>query len=197
MTQPIPPPSVKPPTPVCEMWPKGIVNALGLAASAMSLRSAPPPTRAVRVAGSTLTELSSERSIVIPPSAIEWPAMLWAPQRIAISSPASRAARIAHPTSSSSAGRTISSGRWSIALFQSVRAAPYRRSSGRTMSPENRSSKAVLGWRMAGVELMVNSPGCWVAAPGSPPSQPDTSGNSPIPALVFQSRPCATTVSPV
>ena len=158
MTQPMPPPRVSPPTPVWETCPNGIASACGAAASPTSLRSAPPPTRAVAFAASIEIAFINERSSVSPPSDIEWPGRLWPPQRTAISRPASRALRIAVETSLTVRGRAISAGRRSAIAFHSVRAAPYRGSGGRITSPEKRSSSVGRGRsRVAVVEVILGS----------------------------------------
>ena len=57
MSQPIPPPSVSPPTPVWETWPAGTARPCAWVAASSSARSVPPPTRTIRRSGSTWTEL--------------------------------------------------------------------------------------------------------------------------------------------
>ena len=118
----MPPPSVRPPTPVCETTPTGQTSPCACAAVSSPARCEPPPTRAVRASGSTSTPRIAARSITIPSSHVERPGMLWPPQRTATTSSCSRAKRSAVTTSSAPVGLTISAGRRSIALFQTARA---------------------------------------------------------------------------
>ena len=50
-SRPMPPPSVRPPTPVCETTPTGQTSPCACAATSSSPSNAPPATRAVRVVG--------------------------------------------------------------------------------------------------------------------------------------------------
>ena len=102
ISQPMPPPSVSPPTPVCEIWPAGTASPCPWVAASSSLSRAPPPTRTVLVSGSTLTELSARRSMHSAPFLTERPETECPPLRIVNFRPLARAARIAAATSSES-----------------------------------------------------------------------------------------------
>ena len=64
VSQPKPPPSVSPATPVVELMPSGVARPCACAAASKSFSSAPAPTRAVRLAASTSTCACAERSMV-------------------------------------------------------------------------------------------------------------------------------------
>ena len=51
ISQPRPPPSVRPPTPVCEIWPAGTARPCSWVAASTSPSRAPPPTRTSAVDG--------------------------------------------------------------------------------------------------------------------------------------------------
>ena len=106
----MPPPSVRPATPVWETTPTGQTSPTACASRSSSPRSAPPFTQAVRSAASTRTPFIRDRSMTIPSSQVERPGMLWPPLRTAIGSSSSRAKRTAATTSSALVGRTTSSG---------------------------------------------------------------------------------------
>ena len=117
----MPPPRVRPATPVCETVPAVHARPAAWAASSSSARRAPPFTRAIRRSGSTLTPRIPARSITMPSSQVEWPGRLWPPLRTAIARSSSRANRRAATTSAAFVGRTISAGRRSIIPFHTAR----------------------------------------------------------------------------
>src|SRR6478752_555745 len=121
--QPIPPPRVKPPTPVVEINPPGVANPWSPAAASRAPQVQPPPARIVRAVGSTTTAARSVRSISTPVSQTPSPATLCPPPRTATGRSCSRANRIAAATSSGLMGRTISAGYRSIIPFHTNRAA--------------------------------------------------------------------------
>ena len=122
MIQPIPPPSVKPATPVCVTMPEGAASPNGCVSRSSSPSSTPACTRAVRSAGSTRTPFSGDRSITNASSAIDRPGKLWPPLRIVVGTPFVRAHLTAEMTSATPAQRAINAGRRSIDPFQILRA---------------------------------------------------------------------------
>ncbi len=98
-SRPTPPPRVRPATPVWPTTPVGQTRPWAWAATSSSPSSAPPFTRAVRAAGSTVTPRMAAMSMTRPPSVLECPAGLWPPDRMASSSSCSRAKRRAVATS--------------------------------------------------------------------------------------------------
>jgi hypothetical protein len=76
ISQPIPPPSVKPPTPVVETRPPVVASPCACVSWSTSAQTAPPPTYARCASVSTRTPLIGARSITITSSAVEKPAML-------------------------------------------------------------------------------------------------------------------------
>jgi hypothetical protein len=82
----------------------------------------PPPARAVRARGSMVIDFRPLRSITIPSSQVLSPAKLWPPQRIATTSPCSRATLTAAATSAVLAQRAITAGRRSIVPLKTWRA---------------------------------------------------------------------------
>jgi len=117
-SQPIPPPSVSPPTPVCETLPAVVASPCGSVARSRLRRSAPPWTNAHRSAGSTRTSPIGDRSIIRPPSGTDSPRTPWPPHFTAISRPVSRPCRTAAATSSADVQRAMSAGRRSTMAFQ-------------------------------------------------------------------------------
>jgi hypothetical protein len=122
ISHPIPPPSVRPPTPVVEISPPVVARACAWVAASTSAHVAPPCARATRRVGSTSTRLIPERSITSPPSQTERPAALWPPPRTATGSPWARAKTTAFRTSSVLAQRAIAAGQRSIIPFHTRRA---------------------------------------------------------------------------
>ena len=106
----MPPPRVSPPTPVVEMMPPGAPRPNGYVAWSTSPHVAPPPTRAVRLSGSTRTFFIVERSMTSPSSTVPKPGTLCPPPRTARSSPLSPAARTTAITSAASVQRTTAAG---------------------------------------------------------------------------------------
>ena len=88
VSQPMPPPRVRPPTPVWLTSPTGYREAvLPAPPRSTSPSRAPPPARARRASGSTVTAFSRLRSIIRPSSTVDLPETLCAPPRTAISRP--------------------------------------------------------------------------------------------------------------
>jgi hypothetical protein len=87
----MPPPSVRPVTPVEPTMPPGVTRPYDCVAESKSSQVAPPSEIAVRASGSTSTRRIIVRSITRPPSSTQWPAGLWPPPRTATSSPCVRA----------------------------------------------------------------------------------------------------------
>ena len=99
-SQPMPPPSVSPPTPVCETLPAVVASPCGWVAASSAPSKAPPWTHARRRSASTRTAPIGVRSIISPPSGTASPTTLWPPQRTPISRPSSPGRAIAATTSS-------------------------------------------------------------------------------------------------
>ena len=133
-SQPIPPPRVKPPTPVCETLPAVVARSYGWVAASSAPSRAPPWTHARRRSGSTRTSPIGLRSIIRPPSGTASPTTLCPPERTPISRPSRRANATALTTSWVSRQRTISAGWLSTIAFHTVRAWSYAASPGRRMS---------------------------------------------------------------
>ena len=70
-TQPSPPPSVSPATPVSDTTPPGTTRPKACVSRSTSPHKAPPWTRAVRDSGSTSTPRIRVRSMTIPLSQLE------------------------------------------------------------------------------------------------------------------------------
>ena len=134
---PMPPPSVRPPTPVVETIPLGVARPCSFVALSTSPQVQPPPARTVRACGSTSMSFSSDRSITTPSSAVPRPAPLWPPPRMASSKSLSRANATTRATSSGVAGRAINAGRLSIIALWTLRASSYSASSGPINRPPN------------------------------------------------------------
>ena len=84
VSQPKPPPSVRPAMPVVELMPTGRASPCGAVAASIAARVAPGSTRARRCAASTLTLVMSPRSMTRPPSQQALPAMLCPAPRTAM-----------------------------------------------------------------------------------------------------------------
>ena len=80
---PMPPPRVRPATPVVETTPPVVASPYACVAWLKSPHVAPPPARAVFLAGSTNTLFRSERSRATPSSQVPNPGTLWPPPRTA------------------------------------------------------------------------------------------------------------------
>src|SRR5262245_24936181 len=132
----MPPPSVRPATPVEPTTPPGVTRPAPWVAVSKSSQVAPPPARATLVAGSTSTRRSRVRSITSPPSFMQCPAGLWPPPRTATSRSCVRAKSSAVATSSAPRQRAITAGR------RSMRALKQRRASSYPSSPSTRASPA-------------------------------------------------------
>ena len=79
----MPPPSVRPATPVVEMMPPVVARLCSWVAALKSPQVAPPCARAVRFPGSTLTARIPDRSATTPSSTVPKPGTLWLPPRMA------------------------------------------------------------------------------------------------------------------
>ncbi len=110
LSQPKPPPSVRPATPVVELMPSGVARPCAWAAASKSPRVQPGSTLARRAAGSTWTRFIGDRSIISPPSHTALPAMLWPPPRIETSTLCLPANLTAWTTCSADVQRAISAG---------------------------------------------------------------------------------------
>ena len=111
ISQPIPPPSVKPATPVVDTSPPVVASACACVSWSTSPQTAPGPTYARCAFGSTRTERIAERSMTIPSSQLEKPAMLCPPPRTAIARSLLRAKPTAAITSAAPLQPTITAGR--------------------------------------------------------------------------------------
>ena len=72
----MPPPRVRPATPVVEMIPPVVARPYACVAWSKSPHVAPPPTRAVLFTRSTNTLFTGERSRTTPPSHVPYPGTL-------------------------------------------------------------------------------------------------------------------------
>ena len=122
LSQPKPPPSVRPATPVVELMPTGVARPWAWVAASRSASVAPPSMVTRRAAGSTRAAFICERSITMPSSHRALPAMLCPPPRTASTSPLSLAKFTARTTSDVVAQRAMTAGRLSIIAFQILRA---------------------------------------------------------------------------
>ena len=121
-SQPEPPPSVRPATPVDETRPPVVASPCGCVARSKSLQVAPPPTVAVFASGSTSTLFMRRMSMTSPPSTVLAPATLWPPERIATSRPLACAWASAAWTSATDSHWAMSAGRRSIMALKIERA---------------------------------------------------------------------------
>ena len=99
VSQPKPPPRVKPAIPVVELMPTGVAKPCRCVAASRSASVAPASTYARFFAASTRTCFICEKSMVRPPLQMALPAMLCPAPRTEISSAFSRANLIAGATS--------------------------------------------------------------------------------------------------
>jgi hypothetical protein len=111
VSQPKPPPRVRPATPVVELMPSGVARPCACASRSKSASRAPGPTCAVWSPASMRTARRPERSITRPPSTIALPAMWWPPPRTLRRIRCAAAKRTAAWTSASLTQRAISAGR--------------------------------------------------------------------------------------
>src|SRR6478672_4941272 len=125
MIQPIPPPSVRPATPVCVTMPDGTARPNAWVSRSSSPSSTPACTLAVRFSGSTRTPFIGERSIINASSATESPGNECPPLRTATGNPVLRPNLTAEITSATPAQRAISAGWRSIEPFQILRCSSY------------------------------------------------------------------------
>ena len=121
-SQPMPPPRVRPATPVWPTVPAGTARPWAWVAASSSPSEAPGPTTARRAAGSTRTSFMRPRSIISPPSVTANPEAPWPPPRTETSQPRAAANRTAAATSAALVHRAIRAGRRSMAPFQIERA---------------------------------------------------------------------------
>src|SRR5262245_56534255 len=125
MSQPMPPPRLRPPTPVWPTMPPVVARPCAWVSWSTSPHRAPPWTWAMRPAGSTVTARIADRSITIPSSHVAVPATLWPPPRTAISRSRWRAKRTAAATSAVPRQRATNRGRRSMVAFHTTRASSY------------------------------------------------------------------------
>jgi hypothetical protein len=109
-SQPIPPPRVKPATPVVETIPPVTASPACWVCASSSPHSRPGWAQATRAAASSRTAFIGDRSMTRPPSHVPVPAMLCPPPRTAISRSLSRAKRTEATTSAASTHRTTAAG---------------------------------------------------------------------------------------
>ena len=124
ISQPIPPPSVKPAMPVVETSPP-VTASPNACVSWSSVAPRGAGLRAWRsaLAGSTRTPFIGDRSITRPPSQVEKPGMLWPPPRTATSRSSLRANSTAPDhVGHAGAARRSAPGARSCAPFQTARA---------------------------------------------------------------------------
>ena len=139
----MPPPRVRPPTPVVPKVPPGAASPCACVAASNARHVAPPPARAMRVPGSTSTASRPERSTTSPPSHTACPATLWPPPRTATGSPCSAAAPSAATTSAVLRQRAIATGLRSTSALNVVRASSYDGWSSVRSSPVKPRATAV------------------------------------------------------
>ena len=137
ISQPMPPPRVRPATPVWEIRPPVLASPCACVAASKSAHVAPACTRAVRASGSTTTSRIRERSSMIPSSHELRPARLCPPLRIASGSPLSRANPTTETTSSVVRHRAMTAGRLSNHPFHRARASSYPSSPATSATPPN------------------------------------------------------------
>jgi hypothetical protein len=123
ISQPRPPPSVKPAIPVAEMAPPVTASPCSPVAALSSAQVRPPSARTVRVSGSTNAPFISARSIITASSTTARPATLCPPPRTLMSRPAARAKRTPAAASSALRQRMISAGERSTSPLWTLRAA--------------------------------------------------------------------------
>ena len=138
-TRPKPPPSVRPPTPVCETVPAVVTRPYAIVSLSMSPSRLPPATRAIFVFGSTRTLRISDRSIIMPLSQVDLPDGLWPPHFTATSRLFARAKSTACFTSAAPRGCTISAGCLFICALITRRASSYAGCPGRSRLPRRLS----------------------------------------------------------
>ena len=114
ISQPSPPPRVRPAIPVLETTPPVVASPWTAAARLSSFQVAPACAQMVRRAGSIRIPFIGARSIIRPPSVTARPATLWPPPRTDISAAWSRPMLTASTMSGTVRHRAISAGRLSI-----------------------------------------------------------------------------------
>ena len=143
ISQPIPPPSVSPATPVWVTIPAGTASPKAWVSRSSSPSSTPAWARAVRASGSTRMPFIGARSMTMPPSQTES-----AGEAVAAAADRDDAGRSARAnltaaiTSATPAQRAISAGERSIEPFQTLRCSSYERSVGRTSWPRKDPSSS-------------------------------------------------------
>src|SRR5215211_1869225 len=140
--QPLPPPSVSPPTPVSARRPPVTARPKAWVSRSSSPHFVPPPHHAVRRSGSTRTRFIGRRSIVRPSSTMAWPATACPPPLTDTSNPCSLARASASITSATPVQRAITAGRRSTAALKTLRASSYPGSPSRSSSPPKPSTTA-------------------------------------------------------
>src|SRR5215218_10345093 len=162
-SQPEPPPSVRPATPVVDTRPPVVARPCSWVARSSCAQVAPPPTRATRRVVSTSTA-SRPRTSMTTPSHRHTPVTEWPPARTDTSRPRSRAKPSASATSSGEAARATYRGRRSTIALKSVQASSYAGEPGSCRRgvtvvmgrPYGRAGRvtspfaAIRAWRVAG-----------------------------------------------
>ena len=188
-SQPMPPLSVSPPTPVSEISPPGVARPNSWVAWSTAAHVAPPSTTARAPSGSTRTAFIGERSTMTPPSATACPATLCPPPRTETGWPCSAANVTAATTSALVRQRTITPGRRSIIAFQTARASSYPASPDNEDVAGDRSSQGVhraerpiprSTFRFVSARMPIQSSASWSTAISRPslfhPSVPESVG---------------------
>src|SRR5215217_3126245 len=155
-SQPEPPPIVRPATPVVETRPPVVARPCSCVARSTCAHVAPPPTRAIRATGSTVTSSIPRTSRTRPSSRRDRPATEWPPARTATDRSWSRAKARAAMTSSGAAHRATRRGRVRTMALNSTHASSNSGAPGPYRPPRRRkrSSSAevriVMGAKLGG-----------------------------------------------
>lgn len=118
----MPPPRVRPATPVVEINPPVLARPCAAVDASKSAQVAPGSTLAVRAVASTVTPRMRDRSMTTPSSQTQNPATLCPPARTDSGQPAVRARLIAATMSSAEWHCAIKAGRASTMPFHTARA---------------------------------------------------------------------------
>ena len=129
-SQPEPPPSASPATPVLDTRPPTVASPCSWVAASTSPQVRPPPTRTTRRSGSTTSSRRPRTSITRPSSTSDAPATEWPPPRTATRMPRVRANASAALTWWGWETRATWRGRVSTIALKSVRASSYSGSPG-------------------------------------------------------------------
>ncbi len=122
ISQPMPPPSVRPAMPVLATTPPVVASPCSCVSRFSSFHNTPPCARTVRAAGSTWMPFIGARSIIRPASMAAFPATLWPPPRTATSRFSVRASLTESATSAVPRQHAISAGRLSTSPLWTRRA---------------------------------------------------------------------------